>query len=230
MPFRRRNRYAARRRRKPAWKSKYALATRPQMMSRAYRWKRMNQVDTRTAWFKINGQIAINDQANQYYEFRTSFLYAANPNGWAEYTNLYDQFKILGFTYKLFPANVGTEATGGSNSTGTPIYTNRGNHIIWVDQRFDGNVAQPTLISDVINTASARLINPRRPYTRSIWRPKGKFSWGSTRDFTTTTPDPWTGAIQHLINDATIQPTATNKIVYFYTLTFKVVFRGRQDD
>lgn len=229
MPFRRRFRVRARRapRRR---RNKYGLATIPRMMSRSYKFKRMNQVDTRVAWFKINGEISLNDQPNQYYEFRTAFLYAANPNGWAEFTRLYDQFKILGFTYKLFPANVGTEATAGSNTLGTPIYTNRGNHVIWTDQRFDPNVQQPVQINEIINTASARLFNPRRPYTRSIWRPKGKYAWGSTRDFTTTAPDPWSGSINHLINDGTVQPANTDKIIYFYSLTYKVVFRGRQDD
>lgn len=230
MPLRRRN-FA--RRRMPRRRRRYnnasrAIATVPRMMSRSYRWKRMNQVDTRTAWFKVNGTIGINANTSQYYEFRTSFLASTNPNGWAQYTTLYDQYKILGFTYRLFPSNVGTEAT---SQVGQPsIHFNRGDHCLWIDQRFDPNVVQPTQIGEVINTASARLINPRRPYKMSIWRPRGKPQWGSTRDILQN-GDPWTGSINHLINGATPQlPPLLPKACYFYTLQFKVIFRGRQDD
>lgn len=228
MAYTRRRRFNYRRKRTYRG-GKYGLATRPRMFTRRQRFKRMNQVDTTMTYFKINGTINSNDQPYQYYEFRTSFLYAANPNGWAQYVQLYDQFKILGFTYKLFPANVGTEPTAQGGGGGT-IHFNRGNHCIWNDQRFDPQVILPQQIGDVINTASAKLINPRRPYTRSLWRPKGKYIWGSTRNFTTNAPDPWTGSINHLINDATVQPVGGLKTIYFYTITYKVVFRGRQDD
>ena len=232
MPFRRR-RFNYRRRR-PAYrrrKLQTGLAVVPRLMSRSYRFKRMNQVDTRTAWFKYNGTIDLNDQPFQYYEFRTASLYASNPNGWQEFLRLYDQFKILGFTYKLFPANVGTEpfSNQGSAVPGAPFYLNRGNHCIWSDQRLDGTVQSPTTIAEVINTASARLINARRPYTRSIWRPKGKPLWGSTRNLIQQ-PDTWTGVINHLIEGGTQQAQGVLKPIYYYTVTFKVCFRGRQDD
>lgn len=235
MPFTRRRRFNFRRRpffRRNNYRGgRYGLATRPRMMPRALRFKRMNQVDTRVCYFKVNGVITANDQLNQYYEFRTSFLYAANPNGWAQYTLLYDQFKILGMTYRLYPSNVGTEPTAaGAQGPASTIHFNRGNHCIWNDQRWDPTVVQPTTIGQVINTASAKLINPRRPYTRSIWRPRGRYQWGATRAFTTTNPDPWTGSINHLINGATVQPQGQLKELYFYVLTFKVIFRGRQDD
>lgn len=229
MPYRRRYRPRNRLRRRYRRRNN-GLATRPRMMSRAQGAKRFHQVDTRVAWFKTNGTIAINSQATQYYEFRNQNLYNSNPNGWLEYTRLYDQYKILGFKYRLFPANVGTEPT--SNGGPGPLQTihfNRGNHCIWVDQRFDPNVQQPTLIGEIINTASARLINPRRPYSVSIWRPKGKYVWGSTRDIISS-GDNWTGSIQHLINGATPQTGPTLKDVYFYTIQWKVIFRGRQDD
>lgn len=231
MPFRRRFNYAPRYRRRRYnnfRKRGVGLATRPRMMSRAYKWKRYNQVDTRTAWFKINGTIGINANQSQYYEFRTSFLPSSNPNGWSQYTTLYDQYKILGFVYKLFPSNVGTEAT---SQVGQPsIHFNRGDHCLWLDQRFDPNVVQPSQIGEVINTASARLINPRRPYKISIWRPRGKPQWGSTRDIINN-GDAWTGSINHLINGATPQlPPLLPKPCYFYTIQYKVIFRGRQDD
>lgn len=228
MPYRRRYRPRFRPRRRFRRRNT-GLATIPRMMPRGLRAKRMQQVDTRVAWFKTNGTIAINNQPNQYYEFRNQTLYNTNPNGWLEYTRLYDQYKILGFTYKLFPSNVGTEPTSqGGTGQGT-VHFNRGNHCLWIDQRFDPNVTQPSQISEIINTASARLINPRRPYKMSIWRPKGKYVWGSTRDIINS-GDNWTGSIQHLINGATQQVGPILKDVYFFTIQWKVIFRGRQDD
>lgn len=204
------------------------LAVRPKLMSRVTRWRRENSIDTKVFWFKMNGTINANDQPYQYYEFRTNFLAAGNPQGWACITQMYDQYKIMGFTYKLFPANVGTEPTASGPGAAT-IHFDRGNHIIWTDQRFDPNVVLPSSIADVINTGSARLINPRRPFTKSIWRPKGKYQWGSTRDLLTA-GDAWTGSINHLINGATIQQPNQLRASFFYTLTFKVIVRGRQDD
>lgn len=205
------------------------LATNPQMMSKNLRLRRYNQTDTKTFWFKLNGTVAINNQPYQYFEWRNQTLYNGNPNGWIELTRLYDQYKILGFTYKLFPSNVGTEPTAaGGPGLGT-IHFNRGNHCLWLDQRFDPNVTQPTSISQVICTASARLINPRRPYELSIWRPKGKYIWGSTRDIINA-GDNWTGSIQHFIEGATPSTAPSGKAVYYYTLQYKVIFRGRQDD
>lgn len=202
------------------------LATRPRMMSKARAFRRMNQVDGRVFWFKTNGTIDLNNNNHQYYEFRTGALDILNPQGWPQLKQLYDQYKILGYKYRLFPANVGTESTANAP---TSLALDRGNHAVWKDQRFDPNVQQPTQIDQVINTASCRLINPRRPYATSIWRPRGKPTWGSTRDIATS-PDPWRASINHLIEGGSIQPPTQLKVIYFYTIQWKVVFRGRQDD
>jgi len=216
------------------------LAARPRMMPRALARKRYNQVSTKTFWFKANGTINVDNNAFKFIEYRTTALLPQlNPQGWAEATAMFDQYKVMGMTYRLFPANVGTESTGRDPTLGgttpsnlIPLPINRGNHCLWLDQRFDGSVQQPTSIGDVINTASARLINPRRPYRISIWRPTGKPKWGSTRSLTTN-PDDWTGVINHIVEGATPLPPATPQPqipIYYYTLQWKVVFRGRQDD
>mgnify|MGYP000101533070 CR=1 FL=1 len=242
MPFtryRRRYNYAPRKRmaygRSRTTRRVPGLATRPRMMSYALARKRYNQVSTKTFWFKTNGTINVDNQAFKFIEWRVNALLpTVNPQGWAEATAMFDQYKVLGMTYRLFPANVGTEPTG-VDQTGpfqSPQPVNRGNHCLWIDQRFDGAVQQPTSISNVINTASARLINPRRPYKISIWRPTGKPKWGSTRAIATV-PDDWTGVINHIIEGATTLPPGNPQPtipIWYYTLQWKVVFRGRQDD
>lgn len=235
MPYRRRYRKRAPMRRNRRTKRVPGLATIPRMMPRALAHKRYNQVSTKVFWFKANGTVNVDNNAFKFIEYRTtSLLPTLNPQGWTEATSMFDQYKVLGMTYKLFPANVGTESTG-VDQTGpftSPQPVNRGNHCLWLDQRFDGNVQSPTSISNVINTASARLINPRRPYKLSIWRPTGKPKWGSTRAIATN-PDDWTGVINHIVEGSTVLPPANPQPtipIYYYTLQWKVIFRGRQDD
>ena len=218
---------------KKSYYGKYGLATKPKLMPYQLKQKKRNQVDTKTFWFKNNDSVYLNDQPFQYFEIRTSYLYAANPNGWQECCNMFDQFKILGIEVSLYPASVGIEPLGETTNIATPLYLNRGNHCVWTDQRFDGNVISPTSIQQIIGTGSARLINARRPYKISIWRPSGKYVWGSCKDFAAPInplPDPWTGTINHFIEGGSIQPTGTEKIIYYRQVTIKVVFRGRQDD
>lgn len=228
MPFTKRSYTRRPYRRRPAYRKRVTgLATRPRMMGRSRFLRRWNQVDSRVFWFKTNAVIELNNNNHQYYEFRTSALDVLNPQGWTQLKSMYDQYKILGYKYRLFPSNVGTEST--ANAGAGALALDRGNHAVWIDQRFDPNVQQPTQISQVINSASCRLINPRRPYVVSIWRPRGKPNWGSTRDIATA-PDPWRAAINHLIEGGSVQPPATTKVIYYYTIQWKVVFRGRQDD
>lgn len=221
------------------WKKKRAswrkigLSTKPKLMNSLTAAKRYHGVSTKVFYFKNSDTIGLNDQPYQYYEVRTNYLYAANPNGWAQCCQMYDQFKILGVVYELYPASVGIEPLGETTNIQTPLYLNRGNHCLWIDQRFDGSAPVPTAINDVICSGSARLINARRPYKLSMWRPAGKPNWGSCKDFASPTnplPDPWTGVINHLIEGGSIQPIGVNKIIYYRMVTFKVVFRGRQDD
>lgn len=225
MPFvRRPNRRRNRRRRIPG------LATRPRMMPRTLALKRSQQVDTRVFWFKQNATITNSPNAFQYYEFRTTKLAAEPPPSFTALRTMYDQYKILGFKIRYFPANVGIEPHATRPGQTGDLTLMRGNHCLWVDQRYDPNVQLPTSIGEVINTASARLINPRRPYAISIWRPKGKYVWGSCKDINSN-PDPWNGTINHIVEDATISvPPAGPLTIYFYTIQWKVIFRGRCSD
>ena len=202
------------------------LATRPRMMSKSLAFKRLNQVSTRTMYFKTNGLIASTETGNKTSEFRWDLLYTISQ--FNDFNNIYDQYKILGYKVKMFPANVGTESTGNPN-VGVLAF-NRGDSLIYSDTRFDPTAVVPTAINQVINTASAKMLNSRRPISRSLWRPKGKPRWGSMKEIATSGDD-WHSTITHIANNQTIiAPPVLPKAVWYYTIQFKVCFRGRIQD
>lgn len=225
MPFPRRR---FRRRPRARRTAHRALATVPRMMPRSYAFKRHNQVATKVFWLKLNGEVNSDAQGSNLAIFRTRGLnqqpVAAGRD--AIFT-LYDQFKVLAMRIRWFPANVGTEP--GSGVAGPlQVYMARGDQVVWSDQRVDATQQVPQFISEVINNASARMINPRRPYTRVIYRPKGVPAWGSCID-PLTSPDQWNGGIYQLINNST--PAATSgRPLWYYTLTYKVLVRGRRQN
>lgn len=221
MPYKKRN-YVARRRR-PA---RRGLATVPRMMTKSLAFKRLNQISTKVFYFKSNSQINLSATGDFFTPFDRTLLYTI-PR-FNTMLQLYDQYKVLGFTVKFFPSNVGIEAH--DTILGAQDYTlNRGNHVVYSDQRVEAGQQVPTAINQIINNASCKMINPRRPYSRSIWRPRGKPRWGSTTDIATS-PDDWRSAIYHFYQDATIPPVGTTVPLYFWTIQFKVVFRGVKQD
>lgn len=227
--YRRRAPYRRRAKRMPGF------ATRPRMFPRTLALQRKNQVSTKVFYFKLNGQSSTPAGIDfNYFAFRTQGFTLFFPPGGPpfpppvlsnvpqrnEVFALYDQFKVLAIKMRWFPSNVGTEP-------GQPFQqgiTNRGDQVIWSDQRFDLSAPEPTQISEVLNHASARMIQPRRYQTRTLYRPKGHPEWGSCEN-PVTNPDPWNGAIQMLVNNAT-----PDRPLWFYTLTYKVVVRGRRQN
>lgn len=221
MPFKPRHRFRRRRRHNP-------MATATRMMTKSYAFKRHNQVATKVFWFKLAGLTNVDQAGSNLAIFRTRGINGTTvPVGKQEVFSLYDQFKVLAMRVRWFPANVGTEPGSGVAGPLQP-YMARGNQVVWSDQRVDATLQVPQFVTEVINNASARMINPRRPYTRVIYRPKGVPNWGSCVDYSTT-PDSWNGAVYQLINDAT--PAGTSgRPVWFYTLTYKVLVRGRRQN
>lgn len=225
MPYSRRKfarrRAPFRRRRVPG------LATRPRMMPRTYARMRKNQVATKVFWFKLNGQSSTPPVLDyNYFAFRTRG-FTTEPGGGVSTVpqrdaifSLYDQFKVLAISVKWFPVNVGTEP-GQVLAQGI---LNRGDQVIWSDQRFDDTAVLPIQISEVLNHGSARMIQPRRFQSRTMYRPKGHPEWGSCEN-PQTIQDPWNGAIQMLVNNAT-----PNRPIWYYTLTYKVLVRGRRQN
>lgn len=224
MPFNRRtgrHRRAGRTRRPRT----YGLATRPRMMTRTVARKRFNQVHARVFWFKRNGLIQP-DLVGENYSFwngRELNNAATAPVGWNELRSLYDQYKVLGIKLRLFPANVGVEPDSAVFASNALL---RGDVAVWNDQRFDGTTTSPTNINQVINIASCKMINARRPYTRRIFRARGYPGWANTQG--PATQDPWNGSIEMLINNASPAPaTGTAPTLWYYTVQYKVLVRGR---
>jgi len=84
------------------------LATNPQMMTRSLAFKRLNQVSTKVFYFKMNNQISLHPDGNYQTVFDFNLLYTI-PR-FLSYCDLYDQYKVLGYTVRLFQATVGIES------------------------------------------------------------------------------------------------------------------------
>lgn len=215
---RRKRRYGRNPPRKPA-----GIATRPRMMPRSLAVKRFNQVSTKVFWFKKNGLIQP-DLAGKIYSFWTTHQFDASPpTGWAQLRQLYDQYKVLAIKVRWFPANVGIEPDSALFASNALL---RGNTAVWSDQRYDPLAAAPTTISDIINNASTRIINSRLPYSRVLYRATGNPEWAQTQG--PNTVDSWNGSIEMLTTDATPAPAGgTAPTLWFYTVQYKIVVRGR---
>lgn len=222
MPFRRR--YNARRpRRRP--RRVPGLATRPRMMGTMVARKRFQQVHTRVFWFKRNGFINPDLAGNNYsfWNGREINVPATTPVGWDALKTLYEQYKVLAIKVKLFPANVGVEPDSALFASNALL---RGDVAVWNDQRFDTATPAPTNINEVINIASCRMINARRPYSRRIFRARGYPQWANTQG--PSTVDSWNGSIELLINNATPAPaTGPAPTLWYYTVQYKIAVRGR---
>lgn len=219
--YRRKSRKSRRGRRK-------ITAAVPQMMSRYRAKKRFQQVDARPFWFKYNGEILA--QGSLHHVFRADpILY--NIVSFQRLAKVYDEYQVQGFKLRLFPANVGTES---HDPPGSDRAFFRGNHIIWSDQdQLAGPGPVITQIREVINIASAKMINPRRPYSRSVWRPYGHPEWASTEDNGSgivIETDQWQSSINHFYQDASALTGPNELALFFITIQFKVLFRGRKQD
>lgn len=219
--------YAKRRltyRRRHAKKPSY-LATRPRMMSTALRRKRVQQVSTKVFYFKTNGLIDPSAVGSYQFNFATQDLTGVAPPAQLDNVfQMYDEYKLLGMSIKLFPANVGTEP----NMFGPGIQTlNRGDCVLWTDQA--PPFQNPATIGEIINTASCRMINPRRPQRRSLYRPKGHPHWGRTQQPPASNEDEWSGVISVAGFHTTPAPPPplAAPTLWYYTRTYKVLFRGR---
>lgn len=214
-------------RRKKATAGRF-LATRPKMMTRTNRIKRSLGVDTRVFFFQDNGQFTWPEFTDppayhQTQQWSSQRIDVVAPHGWRSLAAMYDEYKVLGFTLKMYAVNL-------FNVPGVDRV--RGNHITWLDQRVEDTMYQlPTEVGEVITNASSRMRNSRRVWTQSLWRPKGVPGWGQLRDITGH-PDPWHGEIYLLAANCTMlaQGDQTNQPMYYWTVETKVIFRGRRND
>lgn len=142
----------------------------------------------------------------------------SQPGGPAQFDTikaLYREYKVLSFSRRFMPYNIGAES-----STVGGFF--RGNCATWA--LIDGEGTRPITIGDKINNASVRVISPRRPHMRYLSRPRGEPNWAETNGTGTSNADDWTGEIV-IMND-----NATNSTALWYAVTtWKVAFRGRND-
>lgn len=218
--------------RRPARRPRY-LATKPKFVPRGLAAKKYHGVQTKTFYFKTNGYISTGGTgasnviwANQRW---TPPSVQNFPNIGADFervARLYREYKVLGGQLKLFPSNVGTE----SDAPGISLNPfNRGNCVVYNTQNIERNTQAYTAIDQVMNLGSAKMIRPRARYTRNLFRPKGNPEWGNCDEQTPQVnrdPDSWWGSINLVINDAT--PNIDR--VFFWTLSWKVIFRTRDYD
>lgn len=206
------------------------LATRPRMMTRRQRFKRSNQVSTKVFYFKINGTLVSDGNGNIYRAWTGRNLNTGSPGipvpqGWTALKELYDQYKVLALHLRLYPANVGIEPDATLLAAGGLL---RGNAVVWTDQRFDSTANAPTQINQVISNASTHMLPTRGFYRRSLFRARGYPTWANTQG--PATVDSWNGSIELLVNNATpasLVPPIATPLLWYYTLTYKVIVRGR---
>jgi len=214
--------------RRPRRKTKKYTAAVPRMMGTTRAAKRKQQVDVRPFWFKFNDEFLAEGSGHRIIQ-ANPILY--NIVSFQRLAKVYDQYKVLGWKYRLFPANVGIES---HDPPGADRAFRRGNHVIWNDQDTPPSGSPPiTQIREVINIASAKMINPRRPYSRSIWRPYGIPDWFSTEDNgsgVVIEKDSWSGGINHFYQDSSALVNPNELPIFFLTVQFKVIFRGRKQD
>ena len=98
---------------------------------------------------------------------------------------------------------------------------------MFLDQDIRPNEPLQTNIVDVMNLGSCKMIPSRTDkHTKMLYRPKGYPEWGSCDrnvPISDREPDKWYGGIYLLGNFArpAIRP------LWFYTVTYKMIFRGR---
>lgn len=181
-------------------------------------------------WFKFTQNIPSNTNGNFFNNWAPpDVTQCLDFTRWAQN---WEEFKVLQFSVKLFPAAVGSESLQEAPNTqpipGNQATFKRGNTISWVDQ----GQADPTFnsIEDLICRPSARLYNPRRYHKRWVVRPKGNPDWGQLdNDGTIALPDQWNDSrIKVYGTSFTPSTSAGTQVWYYVMISFKVLFRGRQ--
>lgn len=206
---------------------KRLYGTKASFMPKTLAKKRYNQVSTRTFWFKTSGTIA-SDQTGKVSKGWTTQFPGATPQlpyrlpivaDSTTAARMYTEYKVLAIRVRLFSANIGDESAGQGQF--------RGNTVTYLEQDVDWNAQLPNQVAQIINRGSARMIPSRvSKHTRVIYRPKGFPEWGNCDPNTAQQdrePDPWKGAMYVFGETA----TPSIPILWYYTATWKIIFRGR---
>lgn len=192
------------------------------------RTRRIQQNLTRyIGWFK-NVQAITSDTAGNI-GFSVTSENVASIDDFITFGTLYSQFKVLKVIVKFFPANVGGESqqilTPGAGQ-GFPLLQ-RGDALTYT-----GKVSGSSVLVDIINRSSARLVQPRRYHKRWVDRPHGYPDWGELSSTgSVTTADTWDDESGiHMVGENFTPTQAPGQQNFFYVMTlFKVLFRSRQE-
>lgn len=209
--------------------------TRKRFMPASLAVKRYNQVSTKVFYFKGSGTINSDPVGNVLQQWNTQYPPINTgdpqrmPNVADSYTiaECYNSYKILAVKVRLFASNLGTEP-GQSDAPNPPIPGfNRGSTVIYLDQDIRPNTQVPIQITEVINYGSARMIPSRADrWTVTMYRKRGVPEWGTCDrnvSFQDRVPDPWNASVNFLGNFA----STTQRPLWFYVVTYKIIFRGR---
>lgn len=206
-------------------------ATKASMMSKSLAKKRYGQVSTKTFYFKGAGTIDVGPGGVTNFAWRTQngadpVSLPLIPGDYSTVAELYQEYKVLAVKVRLFAANIGVES---DPEIGTNNPFNRGNTVMYIDQDINPNEQAPGLITNVINQGSCRMIPSRcDKYTKVMYRAKGNPDWGccdTNVPVASRQPDSWFAGIFLLGNNAS--SNIPNKQLWYYTVTYKVLFRGR---
>lgn len=144
----------------------------------------------------------------------------------------YTEYKVLAIRVRVFAANVGAEGGQLPAPGGTPNFIagfNRGNTVMYLDQDIQDGELPPINIINAMTFGSCRMIPSRcDQYTKILYRPKGQPLWGCCDNnvpVPNRIPDPWRAGVFLLGNNA--RPTPGVSPLWFYTATYKIIFRGR---
>ena len=228
---------------KRRWKRKARniYGTKPKFMPKTLARKRAANVSTRVMYFKRSSSINSDNSGNINFSWKTYDGEVGNdttppefPTGVADSqvaAQLFSEYKVLSIKVRLFASNVGTETGQIASGANIPGF-NRGDHCMYFDQKVDKNEISPTEILEVINLGSAKMIAPRtQKFTRTMFRPKGYPTWGSCNQnidpSDDRTPDPWFGKIHLVANNCLTANQNGVRPVWFFTVTYKIIFRGR---
>lgn len=226
--------YARRRRRRVKRKPRI-YGTKAQFMPKTLALKRYGQVSTKTFYFKASGTINSNNVGVVSQQWLTQFppLNVGNPNRMPNvadsytFAECYNEYQILAVKVKIFAANIGTEPGMADAPLPAVPGFNRGATVMYLDQEVRENEPLQQNIVNVMNLGSAKMIPSRSDqHTKLLYRKKGIPDWGTCDrnvPIADRVPDPWFAGIYLLGNYARVAV----RPLWFYTVTYKVIFRGR---
>lgn len=189
-------------------------------------------------WFKLAGSIQVQTEPPAVPGTINQVFTPADITGvedFLKWARCWEEYKLLSFSINLIPTAVGSESlfnlSGGI--PGAPTVTaqfRRGNMISYVDQGEPTNPA-PFSFPQLIVRPSAKLIQPRARHRRWVTRPKGNPDWGTFNvNGTINSPDEWQDTRIRLWGENFQVPSVLPNTItyYYYTVSYKVLFRGRQ--